>query len=506
MNNPYCEALGIAVPRLELAKDSPDANYFALLIVALLEHGGPMTLEQVARRFEEAGIASVVGALASLKRCKPGRPPIYRDGELYSLDPHDDETDLWAFRLGLMPSRAEGIKVVRPDPGPVPSPDEPLTLAQLDELLRDPGIGNWSAQRVAICVLDAHRGRMTPRSVAGFVTSRTRHRLSEDSSRYRRAGSAVHVDNDGTWTLDIGHDAVRSARQAARDRIEMVRRWSRSRPDPVVLDAIRERIERDREEHERQLARMSRLILHSFPPTRPAVVVLVDVGRRQLTTLAGDEVARAREILATYDVIAALDPWQQVRALGTDPTGRRLADLRPPQKSYQLNGRGRTLRITTSLLIQGTCGITRPLGDSRTLTRFLKNGEDVRLRRRLEADAKALHALYHYGRLHGFVRLRWGFLDERLRAPWKHFDEAGLQGLMRRAHQLQVPLEVVIGSAPGWADPWARAQRVFVSEDADGGGMGMVGDRGAIHADEVQLARLAGEVRPPGARHDPPKA
>jgi hypothetical protein len=222
-------------------------------------------------------------------------------------------------------------------------------------------------------------------------------------------------------------------------------------------------------------------------------VVLVDVGRRLLTTLTGEEVARAREILSTGDVIAALDARQQLRALGLDPTGRRLADLRPPQKSYQLNRRGRTLRITASLLIQGTCGISRPLGDSKTLTRYLKNGEDVRLRRRLEADAKALHALYHYGRLHGYVRLRWGFVDDTLPAPWKHPDEPGLHGLMHRAHELQVPLEVVTGSVPGWANPWARAQRVFVRKEADGWRMWMVGDRGVIPAEEVQLARLAGE-------------
>jgi hypothetical protein len=37
-----------------------------------------MTLERGARRFEEAGIASAIGAHASLKRCKPVRPPIYR--------------------------------------------------------------------------------------------------------------------------------------------------------------------------------------------------------------------------------------------------------------------------------------------------------------------------------------------------------------------------------------------------------------------------------------------
>jgi hypothetical protein len=95
--NPYCDALGIQVPSLEVAKNSPDANYYSLLIVALLERGEPITLQEAARRFEEAGVTTADRVLASLKRCKPGRPPIYRDGDLYALDPHDDEADLWRF-------------------------------------------------------------------------------------------------------------------------------------------------------------------------------------------------------------------------------------------------------------------------------------------------------------------------------------------------------------------------------------------------------------------------
>ena len=39
-SNPYCTALGIPVPRLEDARSSPDANYYSLLLVALLERGG----------------------------------------------------------------------------------------------------------------------------------------------------------------------------------------------------------------------------------------------------------------------------------------------------------------------------------------------------------------------------------------------------------------------------------------------------------------------------------
>lgn len=101
--NPWCEQLGIAVPRLEAVKDHREANTFSLLLVALLEHGGPMTLREVAARFDEAGVAPLEAALLSLQRCKPGRPPVHREGERYHLDPYDDDLDLWAFRLGLRP-------------------------------------------------------------------------------------------------------------------------------------------------------------------------------------------------------------------------------------------------------------------------------------------------------------------------------------------------------------------------------------------------------------------
>ena len=54
-------------------------------------------------------------------------------------------------------------------------------------------------------------------------------------------------------------------------------------------------------------------------------------------------------------------------------------------------------------------------------------------------DAKSLFALYEYGRLHGAVRLRWGFLDEMIPAAWVHRDEPTLDNLMERAHELRVP-------------------------------------------------------------------
>lgn len=103
--------------------------------------------------------------------------------------------------------------------------------------------------------------------------------------------------------------------------------------------------------------------------------------------------------------------------------------------------------------MQGSCGIGAPFGEDRTLAAYLAAGAIAKLLRRLEADAKSLYALYEYGRLHGAVRLRWGFLDERLHVPWADRDEQTLYDLEKSALAMNVPLEVVVGSAPGWSEP-----------------------------------------------------
>ena len=491
--NPYCEALGIQVPRLEAAAKSRDANYYSLLIVALLERGEPITLEEAAKRFEEAGVAAADRALASLKRCRPARSPIYRDGDLYALDPHDDELDLWAFRLGLRPPKAAPLELVAPETGPLPPLDEPLTVAALDEAWRHGVPGSWSAQRIAICVLDAHGKAMRLDDVLTFVRERSRWSLlSADSARYWRRGAPVRVREDGRWVLDRRHDAVRSARQAVRERVATVRRWIPVRPDPAVVAARQERFAKERAAHADRLARMRRVLIHAFPAKDPAAVVLLDVNRREIDTQVGANVVAANEKIADYDIIAALGVRPLLRALHFEPGERRLAELGPPQKTRRLNKRGKTLKITTKLLVQGSCGISRPFGDKKLMRRYLRDGEHTRLRRRLEADAKSLLALYQYGRLHGWVRLRWGFLDEMIPAPWVHRDEDVLYNLMTRAHEHSAPLEVVVGNAPGWSDPWARAEQAYVEKDEDGWRLWLVGEDGyAIDEAEVQLARFA---------------
>ena len=251
---------------------------------------------------------------------------------------------------------------------------------------------------------------MSPAEVLAFVGTRSQWTLLRaESAQYWRSGAAVRVRDDGRWELDRAHGAVRSARKAVADRVIVMRQWAERRPDPGVIETTRRRI-------------------------------------------------------AGYEIIGAVDVRALLRTLNIDPGERRLAELGPPQKTRQLNGRGRTLTITSAFLVQGSCGISRPFGDERMLRDYLRDGAATKLRRRLEADAKSLFALYQYGRLHGGVRLRWGFLDEMLPAPWVHRDESTLYDLLKDAHQRSLPLEVVVGSAPGLR----RAGRVAYAIPARG--------------------------------------
>jgi len=101
------------------------------------------------------------------------------------------------------------------------------------------------------------------------------------------------------------------------------------------------------------------------------------------------------------------------QSLDFDPGERRLGDLGPPQKTRQLNKRGRTLKVTIKLLV-------------------------------------------------------------------------------KQALERSIPLQVVVGSAPGWSDPWSRGQLAFVEKEPAGWRAWIVDEGGyVIDEGEIQRARLA---------------
>lgn len=201
-----------------------------MLLVALLERGEPITLAQAAARFEEAGIAPAQAALASLKRCQPGRAPIYRDGDLYALDPHDAETSLWVFRLGLRPEVARPLPVAARDPGPLPSLDEPLTPAVLDEAWRDDIPNTWTSRRIALRVLDAHDAPANDPAELARVLERLEEMVFTDRPGTLSNDFFVNLlDMDTEWEkIPASSDLYEG-----RDRTSGERRWTATSVDLV---------------------------------------------------------------------------------------------------------------------------------------------------------------------------------------------------------------------------------------------------------------------------------
>ena len=165
MTNPYCEVLGIDVPRPEEVVGHPEASNYGLFLVALLEAGGPLTLEDVADRLAEAGVGAKEDVLRALKRSRPDRPPVYRHGDLYHLDPFDDDLDRWAFRVGLRePSRRLPVG----DPATEGSTDRAALLdeARVRDCLRNAAMrcvvihGFPTDAARALVLLDVDEGRV----------------------------------------------------------------------------------------------------------------------------------------------------------------------------------------------------------------------------------------------------------------------------------------------------------------------------------------------------------
>jgi len=331
MTNSSCQALGIDVPALEAVKDHREANSYALLIVALLERGDAMTLREVAERFAAAGVAPADQALRALQRCRPARPPVYRNGDHYALDPHDDDLKFWPVRLDLHPPKVPKLRLIAREPEPLAGPTEPLTVAELDEAWRDASLYGWSAQRLALAVLDAHGGPMPPHEVVAFVSARgEEHLLSVDSASHWRRGAAVRVGEDGRWQLDPQHKALMSARKAVRARIAMVRRRAAMQPDPAESQARLRRWQQERAARAAELEKLRRVLVHAFPafPAFPAkaprAVVIVNVGDRCLETFLDDRLDEARRLIASSDVVGALDVRGSLAALGVDAGRHRL--------------------------------------------------------------------------------------------------------------------------------------------------------------------------------------
>ncbi|MEZ4410287.1 MAG: hypothetical protein R3A52_27980 [Polyangiales bacterium] len=491
-SNEWCRALGIERPRVDAVASHPEANSYTLLIVALLEHGAPMTLAEVAARLVDAGVGELATVTRSLQRCRPARAPVYRDGDRYALDPRDDELDLWAFRLGLRPPKVSPQPRSPREPEPVPDADVPLTNAELDEAFRDASLYSWTQQRLALAVLDANGGPLSPDEVVSAIASRTRHQfVKSTSASFGQVGSAVAVLDDGRWAIADGSAAaLTSARKAVRDRVAMVRRRAAARPTPEELAEGRRRWDEQKAALRAERDAWKRALIATYPQQSPRVAALLDVSTRAVETFVGPELDALVQRLGGYDSLGAVDVRGTLRGLGFDPETRHLAELAPSQKTLTLPS-GEVLKITLDLIARGTCGLARPFGDPAKTRERLAAGDFAWLRRRLAADLTSLYAVYQYGRLHGSVRVRTGWVDAMIAAPWKHRDERSFYEMQRTALERGARIEVVLDRAPSLDAPWERGETMRVMAGAQPWEAYVVDPYGrSIDDRDVQAARI----------------
>ncbi|WP_438035634.1 hypothetical protein [Sorangium sp. So ce204] len=505
--NRYCERLGIAVPRVEDVAAQGAAKLFHLMIVALLERGAPMTLDDIAERLESAGVLAETGDLAySLKKAWHGMAPVYRDATgNFGLD-----LDAFALRMIMQVTGLCETRAAPPPPAPTPpapGDDVPLSAEELDAAFRDRFITSLSWVRQAAAVLDARQTAMTAEEIEAFLAAITRHRTPLRETNGPEKSDLFLFGDGGRLTLDPLAPGLTAMRRAIRklSQPELVRRAERAASAERL--AVR-RAELDAEaRRDAEIARRARRAVVRVVPfaEEPQAAAVLDVGQRSIRVFIGRDIAELAGMLDRFDVIAGLNIRNTLRALGLDADRRRVVDLRPPKKSRRLNRAGRTLEITPELLIAGTTGISRPLGDLEKMAGYLVEGDHSKLARRLESDVKALYAFYHYGVIQGFVRLRWGFIDEGLTTEWALPGDVSLYRQLKSASETGTPIDLVIGVAPGWAEPWSRAQRVRILElrfndvlVAEGEGRAAF----AIARHEIQAVRLAPEHTEQSATQD----
>ena len=462
---PWWQLVGFAAPpRLEEAVLRPKAGFFHLLQIALLERGEPMADAEIAQRLDALGVRSGrTDLVTALGKAWHGLPPVRRlaDGRL-GIDINYRWLSLVPLHLGLVQTPQTTARTVAEEPPVAPPDTVPITRQECDALLACNGLASMSDARLVAAIIEAHGSRMQLEAINAIIRTATggwRQRRPIAPERLEgwreplvcvRPGEPLCLGENPRLLMGM-RAAVRARAYVllrAQERSRQAAAW-RARTDSLAATAVHAEAT--------QAPTIRRVVVRAYPGDGlPRALSVLDFATRSISTLIDASVATMAALVADTDLVVGLEPERMLTALGLE---RRVADLSRHPHTRQLNRRGRTLRITTSQLISASVGISRPLYEAAAMRRYLAEGAETALRRRLESDVKALAAFYRYGRLHGAVRLRWGFLDECRPVDWPGSPGDPLYRIVEAARAAGKDNEVVAGSAPGWAEPWARAVR-----------------------------------------------
>jgi hypothetical protein len=373
------------------------------MALAVAERGEPMSFEEIRQRLTRIGI---LVPISSLKKSWAGRPPLRKThaGKLAldkRTDPYAWERILFNVRehLGLWHKKDEKTNTAE---SPEVDVESPLTP---DELSTSNKHGwYWlSTRRSIAAVVDA-----TGRSLSiGEVIERLKplcgRTLSpEEVKRSLIAkGSYVSRDAEDRVHLHTDHGDLKKVRHVIRTKVADFRHEEDDRRRVQEMGEAYRKKQQAAEEAQRQcyLSCQKAAIRAFFLDDRFIAASVLDPDSREFEDIL--DAAELKERLDSAGFILGLDVWPDLDRIGFDPGERFLVDL------------------------------------------------------------KNLWQLYEYGRQHQFVRIHKGLLDEIEHVSWNPGHLPTLLDVFKQAAEQGTPLDVVMDSAPGWDDPWARAVRVL---------------------------------------------
>ena len=503
-DNRYCQRLGIPLPDLDAALTKPDLTLTHLVALALLEAGGPLTLEAIAERLARLALPprlAAAGLPAALRKAWHGQPPVVRDpadGRVYlDLLSHHD--------LRHLVHLANPVDVTAAPVGTadVRQPPETVLLSEdeVDVAFRDRTLSAYSSIRRAAAILDASGGG--PLSLEAIsrrlVALSGRGAAIDERAVALWQSGLVAVRPDGWLQLNVSSPDVaalrRDIRRMASARLRHRAEAKRARAWRAVYQA--KRIEQKRQEFD-EARQARRALVHVVTVDGvPRAAAVIEVGTREQRLFIGEQFADLPDHLRGFDFLAGVDIRPSLRSVGLDPDCWWLAELRPTQRTFRPGDR-QAVAVSLQAVVHATVGRRSVPGDPEVWRPLVRARSTTRLVARLEEEAQALFALYEYGALHGGVRVRRRPGERLLPVAWSLRGDPDFVSLVSTSIRHWVPLEIVVGLPAGLADPWPAAftativerdrDMLFVREGEDVRAL----DPADIHA--VRLSRASASV------------
>lgn len=513
--NRYCSRLGLPVPDLQAAARFSGVKLCHLMALALLEAGGPLTLDEIAERLGRLALPPRLAPSdlhAALRKAWHGQPPIVRDpsdGRFYLDLLAHSELFLLAFTCDLR----KPLVAPAPVEEPCQPPDSvPLSEAEVNAAFTRRSLDTYSSIRRAAAILEVAGGG--PMSVDD-VNQRLK-AFGRWTGRIQEAGiqpwrsDLVQILPDGMLRLNPSSaDVAALRRDIRRMALPALRLAARGQ----AFKAQHEEYERAREQEQRlEMAdahKARRALLHVVVLDGvPRAAATIDVRTRELRLFTGEQVRDLPALLAEFDLLAGVDLRSALRSLAVNPDRWWLADLRPTQRTFRPSGL-KAIPITMRAIVQATTGRRGIPAEADRWEKLVSSSSTARLESGLAAEARALLEFYEYGALHGAVRVRTRPGDDRLPVAWSLPGDPHFHAIIDAAARAWTPVELVIGAPPALADPWASAITATVVEQDRETLFVREGEtlrplaRADIHAIRIPDGAAAATIRPGvTSRHD----